>query len=288
MILLDGKALAKERRAALRIQSDAFKSKWGAQPCLAVVLVGEDPASQVYVRNKIRACDEAGIRSVESRYPKSASQDEVLAAIEALNKDPKVDGILLQLPLPDGLDEDLLTQAISPHKDADGLHFENLGLLFAGKTRVAPCTPWGVIQILNHYKIPMEGANAVVIGRSQIVGKPMAQLLLQENATVTLCHSRTRDLRSHLKSAEIVVVAAGRPGLIGADDLSEGAVVLDVGIHRGADGKLCGDVRFDEIKAVAKAATPVPGGVGPMTIAMLLENTLELALQRKSSDNGVV
>jgi len=289
VIRLDGKALAQERRTNLSQKTQIFSEKWGQLPCLAVVLVGDDPASQVYVRNKIKACKEAGITSIEKRLAADVSQETVMATVEALNGDATIHGILVQLPLPSHLEADLITQCISPLKDVDGLHFENLGLLFAGQTRVAPCTPWGVIQILKKYEIPLVGAEAVVIGRSQIVGKPMGQLLLNESATVTFCHSKTQDLRSHLKKADIVVVAAGRPGLIGKDDLHKDAVVIDVGIHRKDDGKLCGDVRFDEIDGFVKAATPVPGGVGPMTIAMLLENTLHLAqlqLQKRNRNRG--
>lgn len=277
MTLLDGKALSQEWREGLKARVLDFKNQWKLEPCLAVVLVGEDPASQVYVRNKVKACEESGIKSLEHRVPADISEQELLKIVDKLNKDPKVNGILVQLPLPKHIDEVKVTEAIAPMKDADGLTNENMGLLLSGKTRVAPCTPYGVIQLLKKHKVTMDGAQAVVVGRSQIVGKPMALLLLAENATVTICHSKTKNLKEHLKKAEIVVVAAGRPEFLGADDFAPGTVIVDVGIHRKENGKLCGDVRFDELKSSAKAITPVPGGVGPMTIAMLLENTLKLS-----------
>lgn len=277
MELMDGRALSKEWREGLKARIADFQSQTGVQPCLAVVLVGDDPASQVYVSHKIKACAEAGIASVEKRLPADTSQESLEALIAELNQDSKVHGILVQLPLPKHLDEFSVIEKISPTKDVDGLCIENIGLLAAGRKRVAPCTPHGVIQLLKKHKIEISGQNAVVIGRSQIVGKPMALLLLEENATVTICHSRTKDLKSHLHAADIVVVAAGIPEFLGKDDFKEGTVIVDVGIHRKEDGKLCGDVRFNELKDSAKAMTPVPGGVGPMTIAMLLENTLKLA-----------
>ena len=277
MIILDGKALSLERRQALKPLTEKFTEKYEHQPCLAVVLVGDNPASQVYVRNKIKACEQTGILSLEYTLPGTAKESEVVELVEQLNHTDSVHGILVQLPLPAGIDENRVTQSVSPLKDADGLTHGNMGLLFAGQKRVAPCTPWGVIQLLKKHDIEIEGAHAVVIGRSQIVGKPMAQLLLQENATVTLCHSRTKDLSGHIKDADIVVVAAGKPRFLGREDFSQDQVIVDVGIHRLESGKLCGDVRFDEIDGWVRAATPVPGGVGPMTIAMLLENTLTLA-----------
>lgn len=277
MTLLDGKALSQEWRQGLKVRVAEFQAQKNTQPCLAVVLVGDDPASQVYVRNKIKACNEVGIKSLEKRLPETVSQDDLLKVVEDLNKDPEVNGILVQLPLPKHIDEDLVTSKIRPLKDADGLTHENLGLLLLGQKRVAPCTPFGVIQLLKKHGIEMSGAKAVVVGRSQIVGKPMALLLLEENATVTICHSRTKNLKEHLMGADIIVVAAGRPEFLGKDDFPKGAVIVDVGIHRKENGKLCGDIRFEELKETASAMTPVPGGVGPMTIAMLLENTLKLA-----------
>lgn len=276
MVKLDGRALSLERREQLKSQIQDWVEESGVQPCLAVVLVGEDPASQVYVSHKIKACEATGIKSVEKKLPSSTTQDELEAVVDSLNKDPHVHGILVQLPLPDHLSEAAIIDKIDPLKDADGLVVENLGLLAAGRMRVAPCTPDGVIQMLKKYQIPMSGKNAVVVGRSQIVGKPMALLLLQENATVTICHSKTVNLKEHLASADIVVVAAGRPEFLGKEDFREGTAIVDVGIHRKSDGRLCGDVRYDELVDSAAALSPVPGGVGPMTIAMLLENTLQL------------
>jgi methylenetetrahydrofolate dehydrogenase (NADP+)/methenyltetrahydrofolate cyclohydrolase len=274
---LDGRTLAQQWRQELKTRILQWQQASGVTPCLAVVLVGEDPASQVYVSHKIKACAEVGIKSVEKRLGAETSQEELDQLVDDLNQDPSVHGILVQLPLPEGLSEKKTIDRIHPLKDVDGLSVENLGLLAAGRMRVAPCTPYGVIQLLKHNDIEIAGKNAVVIGRSQIVGKPMALLLLQENATVTVCHSQTQNLREHLHAADIVVVAAGRPEFLGRDDFKPGAVIVDVGIHRKDDGKLCGDVRYDELLETAAALSPVPGGVGPMTIAMLLENTLKLA-----------
>lgn len=282
---LDGKTLSKEWREGLKTRIDGWVSDGQKAPCLAVVLVGEDPASQVYVSHKIKACAEAGVKSIEKRLSAETSESDLIRLVEDLNKSPEVNGILVQLPLPKHISEQNIIDRISPIKDADGLTLENLGRLAADRTRVAPCTPFGVIQLLKKHKIEMQGARAVVVGRSQIVGKPMALLLLQENATVTICHSKTKDLRAHLKEADIVVVAAGRPEFLGKEDFSPGTVIVDVGIHRKADGKLCGDVRFDELSNLAKALTPVPGGVGPMTIAMLLENTFLLTQKQVNGEN---
>jgi methylenetetrahydrofolate dehydrogenase (NADP+) / methenyltetrahydrofolate cyclohydrolase len=279
--ILSGQLVAQTRRALLSEKVRDFQSKSGRAPGLAVVLVGADPASQIYVRNKIKACEQAGILSTHHEVPASISQDELHAIIDRLNADPNVDGILVQLPLPKGLNETLATERISPGKDPDGLTSGNLGLLFAGRTRVAPCTPFGVMKIFEHYKIDPAGKSAVVVGRSNIVGKPMAQLLLEANATVTIAHSKTPDLKAVTSQADIVVVAAGKPQFMGKDYFKRGAIVADVGIHRvvGADGKskVCGDVITSELMDHAFAITPVPGGVGPMTIQMLLENTLRLA-----------
>lgn len=275
---LDGKALSKEWRQGLKKRIETS----GLNPCLAVVLVGDDPASQVYVSHKIKACAEAGLKSIEHRLPADTSQEQVLAIVSRLNQDPDVNGILVQLPLPQQISEQKVIDEIHPLKDADGLSIENLGLLAAGRMRVAPCTPFGVIQLLKKHNIKMAGQNAVVVGRSQIVGKPMALLLLEENATVTICHSKTQNLRDHLLQADIAVIAAGRPEFLGAEDFKQGAVVVDVGMHRKDDGKLCGDVRQKELTDKVTALSPVPGGVGPMTIAMLLENTFQLTqLQRQ-------
>ncbi|MEM7646266.1 MAG: bifunctional methylenetetrahydrofolate dehydrogenase/methenyltetrahydrofolate cyclohydrolase FolD [Pseudomonadota bacterium] len=277
MIKLDGKALSLEWRDGLKPQVEEFTQKYGKTPTLAVVLVGDNPASHVYVKNKIKACESVGIRSLEKTLSAEASETDVISIVESLNQDSSVHGILVQLPLPNHIVEKNVIDKIHPLKDADGLGIENMGLLLAGRKRVAPCTPFGVIQLLKKHGIPMEGKKALVIGRSQIVGKPMGLLLLEENATVTFCHSKTENLRSFVKDADIVVVAAGRPEFLGKEDFDRKSVVVDVGIHRKESGKLCGDVRYDEIKDLVHAASPVPGGVGPMTIAMLLENTLKLA-----------
>lgn len=282
---LDGKLVAEARRGKIKAQIEAFSRKRGRPPGLAVILVGEDPASHVYVSSKIKACEEVGITSLESKLPADTTMATLKKTIESLNENPAVDGILMQLPLPKGLNSDEAIEWISPAKDADCLTSHNIGRLWAGKALTTPCTPWGAMVILEHYKIPVAGKHAVVVGRSSIVGKPMANLLLQADATVTICHSRTPDLRAHTLKADIVVVAAGKPELLGAGDFKAGAIVIDVGIHRKAAGasgkaKLCGDVRLKELEGLIAAGTPVPGGVGPMTITMLLENTLRLAEAR--------
>ena len=250
------------------------------------MIVGDDPASHVYVKNKIKACSSVGIKSQQYRLDAKTKESQLIELIHTLNQDKGVHGVLVQLPLPEHINEERILSHLDPLKDSDGLCVENLGLLLSGRKRVAPCTPFGVIQILKKHKIPIEGQNAVVVGRSRIVGKPMALLLLEENATVTLCHSRTKDLDFHLNRADIVVVAAGKPGFLGAKNFRKGCVIVDVGIHRKEGGRLCGDVRYNELLTVARAATPVPGGVGPMTIAMLLENTLKLAELQTGSNDG--
>jgi methylenetetrahydrofolate dehydrogenase (NADP+)/methenyltetrahydrofolate cyclohydrolase len=244
---------------------------------LAVVLVGDDPASAVYVRNKVKDCQEVGIVSTLDRLPADTTEAALLARIGQLNADPNVHGILVQLPLPRHIDSHRVIEAISPHKDADGFHVSNVGMLVTGQPLFRPCTPYGVMKMLEHAGAHLDGAEAVVIGRSNIVGKPQALMLLAEGATVTVCHSRTRDLAAHTRRADIVVAAVGRIGLVTADMVKPGAIVIDVGMNRGADGKLCGDVDFDAVREVAGAITPVPGGVGPMTRAMLLVNTIEAA-----------
>ena len=286
MIRLDGKAVAQFRQGPLRADIDAFVKAHGRAPGLAVVLVGDDPASRIYVGSKEKTCVALGMRSFRFDLPSDASESDILERVRALNGDAAVDAILVQLPLPKGVSEQRVLDAIAPEKDPDGLTVENLGLLFAGRKRVAPCTPWGVMAILAHYQIPLVGKRAVVVGRSNIVGKPMAQLLLDANATTTICHSKTEDLEARTREADVVVVAAGRERLLGRSAFREGSVVVDVGMHRPAAGpfagKLCGDVRFEELDGWCAAATPVPGGVGPMTIQMLMENTLRLAqLQNK-------
>lgn len=279
MLVLNGKEVSKRVREELAHEVEAFAKKAGRPPGLAVVLVGEDPASQVYVRNKHRACEKLGMKSWVHELPVNTSKEDLKTCIESLNSNDEVDAFLVQLPLPQGLDPHEVTLWIDPQKDADGLTPENMGLLWSGRERVASCTPAGVMEILKHYDIDPAGQKAVVIGRSQIVGKPMAHLLQAANATVTVCHSRTKDVSSYTKEADLVVVAAGQPRLFGKEDFKKDAVVVDVGIHRTDEG-LCGDVRFEELEGHIRAATPVPGGVGPMTITMLLKNTLTLAKLR--------
>jgi methylenetetrahydrofolate dehydrogenase (NADP+)/methenyltetrahydrofolate cyclohydrolase len=275
-VIMDGVAVSKEVRGRLAARVAALVAK-GVRPGLAVMLVGDNPASRVYVRNKVKACAEAGIHSVMDEYPADTSAADVLARIRALNADPSIHGILVQLPLPPHIDVDDVLAAIAPEKDVDGFHVESLGALMAGKPGFEPCTPHGVMEILDHYQVPLAGRNAVVVGRSNIVGKPMALMLLGRNATVTICTSKTRDLAAHTRAADIVVVAVGRPRLLTGDMVKPGAVVVDVGINRDADGKLVGDVDFDSVKDVAGFVTPVPGGVGPMTITMLLANAVTSA-----------
>ena len=273
MLKLDGKVVSETRRERL---AEQISQSSGRPPGLAVILIGEDPASQIYVRNKVRACKKVGINSQVYRLPADVSEAELHRQVVQLNNSSEVCGILVQLPLPKNLNEHKVLSWVHPTKDADGLCVENVGLMWSRKPRVIPCTPHGVMKILEHYKVDMAGRCAVVIGRSQVVGLPMAYLLQRANATVTLCHSRTTDLVSHTKKADILVVAAGQPGLVGAEHVKKGGVVVDVGIHRQDNGQLCGDVRYEELKGVASSATPVPGGVGPMTITMLLENTYQL------------
>ncbi|MCX7815504.1 MAG: bifunctional methylenetetrahydrofolate dehydrogenase/methenyltetrahydrofolate cyclohydrolase FolD [Tepidimonas ignava] len=274
--LIDGVALARQWRARVAERAAALAAR-GHRPGLAVILVGDDPASQVYVRNKVKACGEAGIHSVLETYPASLTQDELLARIAALNADPTIHGILVQLPLPPHIDAQRVIEAIAPAKDVDGFHVANAGALLVGQRGYWPCTPYGCMKMLEHIGIELRGKHAVVIGRSNIVGKPMALLLLQANATVTICHSATANLAHHTRQADVIVAAVGRPRMLTAEMVKPGAVVLDVGINRLPDGKLCGDVDFDAVREVAGWITPVPGGVGPMTIAMLLLNTVEAA-----------
>lgn len=276
MKLLNGKIVAEKKREQVKERTMTFTRSQGRPPGLAVVIVGDDPASHVYVKNKIKSCEETGIQSFHHHLPSQTSESELIKLLESLNEDRTVDGILVQLPLPQHLNFDRVLKHLRPEKDVDGLTVENMGLLFAGRPRVTPCTPRGVIEICKHYDIQIAGKNCVVVGRSSIVGKPMAQLLLLEDATVTIAHSKTHDLSAVTRAADIVVVAAGKPRFLGAKDFKAGAVVIDVGIHRLFEG-LCGDVRFEELNTHVSAATPVPGGVGPMTIAMLLDNTLTLA-----------
>lgn len=278
--ILDGNALSVQVRSQLADAAAALSAR-GVQPCLAVILVGGDPASAVYVRNKVAACEKAGIKSLKFEYPQDVDPVRVFERIAALNADSSVHGILVQLPLPPQFDEKAVLEAISVAKDVDGFHAENVGRLSQGQEAFFPCTPHGVMKMLEAAEVPVKGADAVVIGRSNIVGKPMAVLLTNAGATVTVCHSQTRDLAAHTRRADIVVAAVGRPRFLKADMVKPGAAVIDVGINRLRDGaeagKLCGDVDFDAVKEVAGAISPVPGGVGPMTITMLLANTVESA-----------
>ena len=274
--LIDGKALAQRVRSEVAERVLKLKEQ-GIAPGLTVVLVGEDPASQVYVRNKALACEQAGMNSDVIRLARTTTQAELLALIEQLNQDNTVHGILVQLPLPAHLDEHAVIEAIAANKDIDGFHISNAGLLLTGKPLFLPCTPYGVMKMLEDQHIELRGAEAVIVGASNIVGKPMALLLQAAGATVTICNSKTKDLKAHTSRADILVVAVGRPHMITGDMIKPGAVVIDVGINRLDNGKLVGDVDFDSALPVAGAITPVPGGVGPMTIAMLLVNTVEAA-----------
>ncbi len=274
--IIDGNALAKKIRIEIATRTASLVAK-GIQPGLAVLLVGEDPASQVYVRNKVKACEDVGMHSILERHPADLSEEKLLRRIDELNQDKSIHGILVQLPLPKHIDSHRVIESIAPEKDVDGFHVANAGALMIGAPLFRPCTPYGCMKMLESIDYPVRGARAVVIGASNIVGKPMAMLLLQAGATVTICNSKTRDLSAHTKEADILVVATGKPKMITAEMVKPGAVVIDVGINRLPDGKLCGDVDFESVQAVASAITPVPGGVGPMTITMLLLNTLEAA-----------
>lgn len=278
--IIDGKAIAQEIRAELSA-AVAELSKSGRQPSLAVVLVGDDPASAVYVRSKKKACEEVGINSVIHRLPEATTEEDLLSLIEELNQDPNIHGILVQLPLPKGLNEELIINTIDPVKDVDGFHPLNVGNLQIGQAGFVPCTPAGVLELVKRTKVPIAGQNVVVLGRSNIVGKPVASLFLQENATVTICHSRTQDVAAECRRADILIVAVGKPLLVKKDWVKPGAIVIDVGINR-VDGKIVGDVDFTEVSEVAQGITPVPGGVGPMTIAMLLQATVQAAARAAS------
>lgn len=278
--ILDGKALAAEIRSEVKTQVAALAEK-GVSTALAVILVGDDSASQVYVRNKIKACADTGIRSLEFRMPAETTQQQLLAKIAELNADESVDGILVQLPLPKQINADAVISAIDPAKDVDGFHVANAGALVTGKQSFVPCTPFGVMRLIEKSGVNPRGKSAVIVGRSNIVGKPMALLLLAADATVTVAHSRTPDLSAVTRNADILVAAVGRAKLIKADMVKPGAVVIDVGMNRDENGKLCGDVDFAEVKEIAGSITPVPGGVGPMTIAMLMQNTVLAAQMRR-------
>lgn len=275
--IIDGKLVTQETRKKTAEETARFKESTGVTPGLAVILVGDDPASAVYVRNKHKGCLDIGMNSFQIEYPKETTEEELLAKIKELNEDKNVHGILVQLPLPKHINEDNVINAISPLKDVDAFHPENVGKILIGKYDFLPCTPAGVMELLAFYNIDIEGKECVVLGRSNIVGKPMSLLLLQKNGTVTVCHSRTKNLADITRRADILVVAIGKADFVTADMVKEGAVVIDVGINRKPDGKLTGDVDFASVKEKASFITPVPGGVGPMTITMLLANTLTAA-----------
>lgn len=275
--LIDGKALAQQVRDRLAKESAELLAQKGITPGLATILVGEDPASQIYVRNKQKACETAGIHVDDHKLPSSTTQAELLALIEKKNADPKIHGILVQLPLPKHIDSKVILEAVSPLKDADGFHPYNLGRLVQGHPVFEACTPKGVIKMIESAGVSIDGKRAVVLGRSNIVGKPLALMLLQRNATVTICHSKTKDLPAVCREAELLLVAIGKAKFVTADMVREGALVIDVGTNKTPEGKLCGDVDFEPVSHKAGWISPVPGGVGPMTIAMLLENTVESA-----------
>ena len=283
MKILDGKAVSLKVKESVKVRADELK-KFGIEPTLAVILVGEDKASQTYVRAKEKACNEYGIKSVAHRLSENTTQNELLALINVLNLDDSIHGILVQLPLPKHIDTNVVLAAIDPRKDVDGFHAVNVGKLVSGLDGFVPCTPLGVMEILKEYGIEVAGLNAVVIGRSNIVGKPMANLLLNASATVTVTHSKTKNLKEICKNADLIVAAIGKPFFLKADMVKDGAVVVDVGINRLDDGRLVGDVDFEEVAPKCSYITPVPGGVGPMTIAMLLNNTI-LAAQAKIAKN---
>ena len=274
--IIDGKAIAAALRGEIAAETAALKEQ-GITPGLAVILVGDDPASQTYVRNKQKACSEVGFYGEQINLPADTTQEQLLAVVEELNAREDIHGILCQLPLPQGLDDSTVIAAIDPAKDVDAFHAENVGHIMIGDQHFLPCTPAGVMELIHRSGITVEGKHCVVIGRSNIVGKPMAMLLLQENGTVTICHSRTKNLATICRQADILVAAVGRAKFVTADMVKEGATVIDVGINRDENGKLCGDVDFAAVEPIAGAITPVPGGVGPMTIAMLMKNTLTAA-----------
>lgn len=275
-IIIDGKAIAAELNEDARLRAEALKAR-GVEPCLAVVIAGDDPGSEIYVRNKRRACKKIGIKSLHVKFEADVTEAELLSKIDELNADPAVHAILVQLPLPKQIDELKALDRILPEKDADGFHVVNAGKLLSGRPCTLPCTPAGCMELLKRANVPLSGAEAVVVGRSNIVGKPISLLLQRENCTVTMCHSRTKNLAEHVRRADVVICAAGRRNLITADMLKPGAAVVDVGINRLEDGKVVGDVDFDACEKVAGYITPVPGGVGPMTVAMLMQNAIAAA-----------
>ena len=282
-IIIDGKEVSRLTRQQIAEDVAEIKEKYGTVPGLAVILVGDNPASCVYVRNKHKACLEVGINSYEIRYPAEVTESELVAKINELNADDNVNGILVQLPLPKHISEEKIINSIAPEKDVDAFHPFNVGKIMLGSYDYLPCTPAGVMKLLEHYEVEISGKECVVLGRSNIVGKPMAHLLLQKNGTVTVCHSKTADLSEVTKRADVLVVAIGKAKFLTRDMVKPGAVVIDVGINRLDDGKLCGDVDFDAVSNVASYITPVPGGVGPMTITMLLKNTVKAAIQAQKN-----
>ena len=273
-IIIDGKKISTEIKDELKEKVASLNK----DITLCVIQVGSDPASTIYVNNKKKACEYIGIKSLSYELPNETTEEELIGLVEELNNQPNVNGILVQLPLPKHINEDKIIQTIAPHKDVDGFHPENVGRLSIGQKGFVSCTPAGIVQLLKRYNIPIEGKECVVVGRSNIVGKPIAMLMLRENATVTVCHSRTKDLKEITKRADILIVAIGKPKFITKEYVKEGAVVIDVGIHRNEDNKLCGDVDFDDVIEKVSAITPVPGGVGPMTIAMLMHNCVKLGI----------
>jgi methylenetetrahydrofolate dehydrogenase (NADP+)/methenyltetrahydrofolate cyclohydrolase len=280
--IIDGKRISDSLKEEMKAQVIALEKQYGRRPGLAVIIVGENPASQVYVRNKVRAAEFVGLRSVQITLPEETSEADLLAQIDRLNADPAIDGILVQLPLPKHIDEEKVIDAIALEKDADGFHPGNVGALWLGKPCTLPCTPKGCLELIRSTGVEIRGALAVVIGRSNIVGKPMAKLLLDAHATVVMAHSRTRDLGALTRQADIIVAAVGKRNVVTADMVKPGAVVIDVGMNRDDEGRLCGDVDFAAVKEVAGWITPVPGGVGPMTITMLMQNTIESFIKRES------
>lgn len=272
--IIDGKAIAAATQLEIKNRVTALAQR-GVVPGLAVILVGENPASKVYVSNKVKACGFVGMHSVLEQYPADLTEAALLARIDFLNKDASINGILVQLPLPKHINEHAVLEAITPSKDVDGFHLINAGALMTGQPRLRACTPYGVMKMLEHSETPMRGAHAVIIGASNIVGKPMAMMLLQAGATVTICNSKTRDLAHHTRQADIIIAAVGRPKMLTGEMVNAGVTIIDVGINRDENGKLCGDVDFDSVAPIAAAVSPVPGGVGPMTITMLLMNTVE-------------
>ncbi len=288
MTIIDGKQTSLDIRDEIKKEIDDLREGTGRVPGLAVVQVGENPASRVYVNSKVRTCEAVGMHSEKYLLAEDVSQDELVELIEKLNRDENINGILVQLPLPKHIDEEIITETISSEKDVDGFKAENLGRILMGKEDCfKSCTPYGIIELLKRYNVELSGSDAVVIGRSNIVGKPLAALLINESATVTVCHSRTKNLEEKVKQADIVIAAVGIKGFVTAEMVKDGAVVIDVGINRGEDGKLYGDVEFDEVSKKAKAITPVPGGVGPMTIAMLMKNTLKSFKKYQNLDKKI-